>query len=89
MSRLTYMIPSAGKGIGKGLLETIIARPNTTVVTAVHDVPTVTKTLSTVPGKDSKLIIVKIDSTSATNTAKAVEELKTKHNISKVDVLVS
>lgn len=48
------------------------------------------KTLSSVPvGSGSKIILVKIDSTSATDASEAVQELKSKHNISKVDVLIS
>ena len=90
MSELTYVITGAGKGTGKGLLEVLIARPNTTAVAGLRDVPTVTKAVSSVPvGKGSKLIVIKIDSTSATDAAVAVKELKTKHNITKVDVLIS
>jgi len=90
MSGLTYVITGANRGIGKGLLSTLILRPNTTVVATVRDVESATKTLSAVPvGKDSKLIIVKIDSTVDSDPAAAVEELKTKHNINHVDVLIS
>ncbi|PMD32134.1 aflatoxin biosynthesis ketoreductase-like protein nor-1 [Hyaloscypha variabilis F] len=87
---LTYVITGAGHGIGKGILEVLIARPSTTVIAAVRDVPAATKSLSTVTvGKDSKLIIVKIDSTSDTDPFVAVDELKSSHGITHVDVLLS
>jgi len=90
MSGLTYLITGANRGIGKGLLEIIIARPETTVIAAVRDIAPSTKALSSVKvGKDSKLIIVKIDSSVDTDPASAVAELKSKHSISKLDVLVS
>lgn len=90
MSGLTYLITGANRGIGKGLLSTLILRPETTVIAAVRDVAFSKKTLSSIPvGPGSKLIVVKIDSTSATDPVAAVEELKTQHGISKIDVLVS
>jgi norsolorinic acid ketoreductase len=90
MSSQVYVITGANRGIGKGLLSTYIARPNTTVIAAVRDVAKSTKDLSSVVvGKDSKLIIVKIDSTIDIDPAAAVKELETKHSITKVDVLIS
>ncbi|TVY41988.1 Norsolorinic acid ketoreductase [Lachnellula occidentalis] len=90
MSALTYVITGANRGIGKGLLETLVLRPQTTVVAAVRDVASSEKTLSSVPvGSGSKIIVIKVDSTSATDASEAVQELKSKHGISKVDVLIS
>ncbi|TVY45222.1 Norsolorinic acid ketoreductase [Lachnellula subtilissima] len=90
MSGLTYVITGANRGIGKGLLETLVLRPQTTVIAAVRDVASSEKTLSSVPvGSGSKIIVVKVDSTSATDASEAVEELKSKHSISKVDVLIA
>lgn len=90
MSAQVIVITGANRGIGKGLLATYIARPNTTVIAAVRDVAKSTKDLSSVTvGKDSKLIIVKIDSTVDSDPASAVKELETKHSIIKVDILIS
>jgi len=90
MSGLTYVITGANRGIGKGLLETLVLRPQTTVVAAVRDVESSKKTLSSVPvGTGSKIVVVKVDSTSATDAANAAKELKSKHGITKVDILVS
>ena len=90
MTGLTYLITGANRGIGKGLLEVFLARPQNTVIAAVRDVEKSTSALKTVvKGKDSKLIVVKIDSNSDTDAAAAVVELESKHGISKVDVLVA
>lgn len=90
MSELTYLITGAGRGIGKGILSALMTRPNTTIIAAVRDTSAATKSHSTVPvGKDSKLIIIKFDATLDTDTSTAAEILKTKHNITKIDILLS
>jgi norsolorinic acid ketoreductase len=89
MSGLTYVITGANRGIGKGLLEVLATRPNNTVIAAVRNVEAAKKTFRTVKvGAGSKIITVKIDSTSATDAAAAAKELKSQ-GITKVDVLVS
>jgi norsolorinic acid ketoreductase len=86
----TYLITGANRGIGKALLEAYLIRPNNTVIAAVRDVETSKKQLASVPtGQGSKLIIIKIDSSSQTDPADAVEELKTKYGIESIDVVVS
>lgn len=78
MSGLTYLITGSNRGIGKGLLEVFVSRPDTTVIAAVRDVEKSTKDLSAAKtGKGSKVIIVKIDSTSETDAAVAVKEVCT------------
>jgi norsolorinic acid ketoreductase len=90
MSGLTYLITGANRGIGRGLLETLILRPQTTVIAAVRNVTASSKTLNTVlVGDGSKIIIVKIDSLSATDPIDAAAELKSQHGITKLDVLIS
>ncbi|CZR68729.1 probable aflatoxin biosynthesis ketoreductase nor-1 [Phialocephala subalpina] len=90
MSGLTYLITGANRGIGKGLLTTLVLRPNTTIIAGVRDVASATETLKSIPvGPGSKIIIVKIDSTVDNDAAAAVEELKTKYGITHIDVLLS
>jgi norsolorinic acid ketoreductase len=90
MSGQTYLITGANRGIGKVILATYLLRPNNTVIAAVRDVASSQKDLASVPvGKDSKLIIIKIDSTSETDPAAAAAELSSKYGIQKIDVLIS
>lgn len=78
-------------GIGKGLLASYLSRPKTTVIATVRDPESDgSKSLSDLPkGKDSQLIIVTIDSASETDAATAVKELKSTHNIQKLDVVIA
>lgn len=90
MSGTTYLITGAARGIGKGLLSAFLLRDNTTVIAAVRNIAAAQESFSSLlAGSNSKLIIVKIDSTSDTDPAAAVEELKTKYSITKVDVVIS
>ena len=90
MSGQTYLITGANRGIGRGILETLALRPLTTVIAAVRDVPKSTSDLSSVPlGQDSRIILVKIDAASETDALAAAEEIKTKHNITKIDTVIA
>lgn len=65
-------------GLGKAFVETYLARPSTVVVAAVRDpAGAKAKMLESLPkGSGSKLLIVKIDSTSPTDPAAAVKEVE-------------
>jgi len=91
MSPTTYLITGANRGLGLGLLEVYLSRPQSTVIAAVRDVNSDTsKALKSVPvGKGSKLILVKIDSASETDAKEAAEELKSHHGITHVDVIIA
>lgn len=90
MSGLTYLITGAARGIGKGLLSALVARPNTTVIAAVRNTTTATSSLSSIPvGPGSKIIIVKLDATVDSDPPAAAAELKSKYSITKIDVLLS
>jgi norsolorinic acid ketoreductase len=87
---LVYLITGANRGLGKGVLDILVQRPNTTVIAGVRDVSSALKTFSSVPlGENSKIITVKIDSTSDKDPYAAVQELEFKHSITKLDVLIS
>ncbi|KAL2065557.1 hypothetical protein VTL71DRAFT_3227 [Oculimacula yallundae] len=89
MGNTTVLITGANRGIGKGLLEIYLARPSHTVIAAVRDLSTATPLESLPKGKDSALIIVKIDSASETDPAAAIEILKTQHSISALDIVIA
>lgn len=91
MSSLTYLITGGNRGIGRTMLETLVQRPNTTVIATVRDVAAATsKSLLTHPtASGSKIIVVKLDSTSDTDALTAVEELTSKHGITSLDIVVA
>ncbi|KZL82466.1 aflatoxin biosynthesis ketoreductase nor-1 protein [Colletotrichum incanum] len=90
-SSLTYLISGANRGIGKGFVALLLQRPSTTVIAGVRDPSTpVSKSLANLPkATDSKLILVKIDSSIASDAATAISSLQNDHNIRAVDVVVA
>ncbi|KAI8814635.1 hypothetical protein BJ742DRAFT_892613 [Cladochytrium replicatum] len=89
MSSLVYLITGANRGIGFGLTEALLKRPNTTVIAAVRDL---TKTVSLsalqlTPG--SRLITVKIESASESDPFTAVDELVSHQGITHIDVVIA
>lgn len=89
MSSLTYLITGANRGIGQGFVSTLLLRPNTTVIAAVRDVSKASSLESIPKGSGSKLILIKIDASSETDPFTAVTELKTKHNITSLDIVIA
>ncbi|KAL8683905.1 MAG: hypothetical protein Q9224_006052 [Gallowayella concinna] len=77
-------------GIGAGLVEVYLSRPNTVVIAAVRDPnhPTSQKLSSTSKDSSSKIIIVKIDSKSETDPAEAVKSIQSQ-GIDKLDLVIS
>ncbi|MCJ1400300.1 hypothetical protein MMC11_003505 [Xylographa trunciseda] len=87
----TYLITGANRGIGRGLLEVFLSRPNSVVIAGVRDPSNETsKSLNSLSaGKGSKLIIVKLDSLSETDAKAAVQTLKSEHGIDHLDVVIA
>lgn len=78
-------------GLGRGLLSSLIQRPNTTVIAGVRNLSSESTTsLSTLPtGTGSKIITVKIDSTIPSSATDAINELTNTHSISALDVVIA
>ncbi|MCJ1431852.1 hypothetical protein MMC27_001207 [Xylographa pallens] len=87
----TYLITGANRGIGRGLLEVYLSRPNSIVVAGVRDPSNETsKSLSTIAvGKGSRLIVVKLDNLSETDAKSAVQLLKSEHSIDHLDTVIA
>lgn len=85
------LITGANRGIGRGLLELYLARPNHVVVAAVRDPNHATaKELSGLPkAQDTSLVVIKLDLTVHSDPASAVEALSATHGIKHVDILVA
>ncbi|KAI1808622.1 NAD(P)-binding protein [Daldinia bambusicola] len=90
MASTTVLITGANRGIGKGLAERYLALPNYTVIAANRDPnhPT-SKDMEKLPkGPGSRLILVKVESTSDTDAADAVKELQ-EQGIDHLDIVIA
>ncbi|TGJ78983.1 hypothetical protein E0Z10_g9788 [Xylaria hypoxylon] len=87
----TYLVTGTNRGIGKGLVETLLQKPSTTVIATVRDTASpAAEALAHLPkAQGSQLIVVKLDSASETDAKEAVAELREKHNITALDVVIA
>ena len=89
-SPITYLITGANRGIGKGFTQSLLQRPNTTVIAAVRDVAKSTPTLESLSkASGSKLVIVKLDSSAEADPKNAVAQLKSEHGITSLDIVIA
>ncbi|KAI0855707.1 hypothetical protein F4860DRAFT_507286 [Xylaria cubensis] len=83
----TVLITGANKGHGRALAARFLLQSNTVVVCAVR---TTSQTLSQLSrGKDSRLIIVKIDSTLDSDAQDAVQFIQNKYDIARLDIVIA
>ncbi|KAK2729719.1 aflatoxin biosynthesis ketoreductase nor-1 [Colletotrichum kahawae] len=86
-----YLSTGANRGIGKGFVTALLARPSTTVIAGVRD-PSASssKALASLP-KDpsSTLILVKIDSSVDADPAAAIALLQKDHAITAIDTVIA
>lgn len=90
MAPTIVLISGANRGLGKGLTERYLARDDHTVVAAVRDPdhPT-SKALADLPkGKQSRLVVVKIDSTAETDALEAAAQLPAQ-GIDRLDLVIA
>ncbi|PMD31479.1 putative aflatoxin biosynthesis ketoreductase nor-1 [Hyaloscypha variabilis F] len=88
MSPTVYLITGANGGIGLALVTEYAQRANNIIVAGVRDNTKSAALRAIVPASSSKIIIVKIDSLSATDPATAVASLS-KHSITHLDVVIA
>ncbi|MCJ1381700.1 hypothetical protein MMC17_004811 [Xylographa soralifera] len=86
----TVLVSGANKGIGKGFVEKYLSRPNTTVVATVRNTSAPdSKSLNHLPkANGSKLIVVRVESTSEIDAVEAVKSLES-HGITKLDIVIA
>jgi norsolorinic acid ketoreductase len=88
----TVVITGSKSGIGKGLLATYAARPNTLAIAAIRDGPDseVAKTLTSLPvGSGSEVAVAKYDASSRTAAVELVNYIKTVHHVTSLEVVVA
>ena len=73
--------------MGLALTKLLIARPRTTVIAAVRNPVSFPSSLTL--GQDSKILPVAFDATDDRSASNVVEELRDKHGIKKLDVVVA
>jgi norsolorinic acid ketoreductase len=78
-------------GIGNGLAKGYASRSNTVVIAGVRDPASASSKalLDISRGDGSSVIVVKVDSTSETDPQEAVQQLKQKHNIDHLDIVIA
>ncbi|KAK3903541.1 hypothetical protein C8A05DRAFT_32721 [Staphylotrichum tortipilum] len=92
MSPTVVLITGANRGIGRGLLELYLARPDHTVIAAVRDPSHATaQELAALPRHVSgtSLVVTKLDLTVPSDPAAAAADLVARHGIRRVDILVA
>jgi len=90
MSPIIVLITGANRGLGKGLLEQYLARPNYVVIAGNRDPEhSSSKILNDLPrGDGTKLITVKIDSTLSSDPSMAVQQLAAQ-GIHHLDIVIA
>ncbi|KAL9117323.1 MAG: hypothetical protein Q9187_006143 [Circinaria calcarea] len=90
MAPTIVLITGTNRGIGKGLLELYLAKPNHTVIAANRDPnhPT-SKALADLPkAEGTSLLLVKVDATVPTDPADAVKQLAS-NGIDHLDIIIA
>lgn len=90
-SQTIYLITGANRGIGNGLVQAYLSRPNTVVIATTRDpASTTSKALSTLPtSKNSKIIVLKLDASIERDAQTAINELDYKYGITHIDTVIA
>lgn len=90
MAPTTVLISGANRGLGKGLLDIYVAKPDHTVIAAVRDPSHATaKSLADLPtGPGSRVLVVKADASSESDALAAVKDIE-KQGIDHLDIVIA
>ncbi|KAH8701273.1 hypothetical protein GQ44DRAFT_785882 [Phaeosphaeriaceae sp. PMI808] len=85
------LVTGATQGIGRGLVDHYVQRPDTIVIAGVRTPRSdQAESLMRLPaGKGSKLILTRIDATSDTDVLQAMGDLEQRHNIQHLDIVIA
>ncbi|KAL6862026.1 NAD(P)-binding protein [Trichoderma novae-zelandiae] len=91
MSQTFVLITGGNRGLGLGLVRTFLSQPHHTVISANRDPEhSTSKALFDLPkGEGSNLIVVKYDAGIEQDAFEAMKELKDKHGIDTLDIVIA
>ncbi|KAL9121694.1 MAG: hypothetical protein Q9187_001745 [Circinaria calcarea] len=91
MSPTVVLVSGANRGLGKGLVQRYLAKPDHVVIAANRDPEaSSSKALSELPtGPGSRLIVVKVDASAEADASEAVKTLTAKHGIDHLDIVIA
>ncbi|KAI9373004.1 putative sterigmatocystin biosynthesis ketoreductase stcE [Aspergillus egyptiacus] len=88
--KTVYLVTGASRGLGKGLVQAFLLRPNSVVIAGLRNSASQAPALADLArGEHSSLIPVQLDSASKTDAAEAVRTLQRSHGITHLDVVIA
>lgn len=84
-----YLVTGANRGLGLGFCSDLLQRPNTTVIAAVRNPLKIDALLKLPVAEGSKLLFTKLDSMVASDAQEAIDDLQTRHEIDRLDVVIA
>ncbi|KIV88934.1 hypothetical protein PV10_08560 [Exophiala mesophila] len=85
----TILITGANRGIGRGIADIFLSRPNTTLIALVRDTSDeTTKSLKPL-SEGSAVVVLPYDASDNTSAQTAIEVLQTQHHITSLDIVIA
>ena len=88
----TYLLTGANRGIGRGLADIILSRPNSTLIALVRDPDDATSrslTNSETAAEGTRVITVKYEASDHSSAGAVIVALQEEHRITRLDVVIA
>ena len=91
MTSHTYLITGANRGLGKGFIQRLLLRPDTTIIAATRNPEgaSTVSLLSLPKAAGSRIVLVKIDSHVDEDPVRVAVELQSQHGIFHIDTVIA